>query len=374
MNKRKFLKFGVGCCVWSLGNFWKKGLILGSPPDRKLKNWTWITTDLNTSVDEWKRKLASMHEAGINAIIPEIFDSRFAYYGSKHLPVKAEWLEQLIPLAKAEGLEIHAWMWSMPCNIEEVRQKHPDWFAVNGKGESAADKPAYVDYYKFLCPSRPEVQHFLETRVSELAEYDDLNGIHLDYIRFPDVILAEALQPKYGIVQDKEYPQYDYCYCEICRREFRAKTGQDPLKIKDPSSNKEWRQFRYDRITNLVNGKLVPIARAHKKMITAAVFPNWEHVRQQWPVWNLDAVLPMLYHGFYKKDISWIEEQTAKGVKSLSSRIPLYSGLFIPDLNPEPLGRAVDASIAGGAGGTSLFSANAMTNAHWEIFRQKAKV
>ena len=364
---------GAGGFAWSFANFRVASQLFGSTGRRKLKNWTWITTDLKTSTDAWKRKFESMHEAGVDAVIPEIFDSHFAYYGSRHLPVKAEWLEQLIPLAMAEGLEIHAWMWSMPCNIEEVRQKHPEWFAVNGRGESAADKPAYVDYYRFLCPFHPEVQQFLQTRVSELARYGELNGIHLDYIRFPDVILAEALQPKYGIVQDREYPQYDYCYCELCRREFKANTGQDPLKIKDPGANTEWRQFRYDRITNLVNGKLVPIARADGKMISAAVFPNWEHVRQQWPVWHLDAVLPMLYHGFYNKDIQWIQEQTAKGVKSLASRIPLYSGLFIPDLNPESLGRAVDASIAGGAAGISLFSASAMTDAHWKSFRQKAK-
>jgi uncharacterized lipoprotein YddW (UPF0748 family) len=374
MNKREFLK-GLGACglVWSVRNTLEPISLLGNDTERKRKNWTWITTDLKTPADERKRQFARMREAGIEAVLPEIYDSRFAYYASSHLPVKMEWLEQLIPLAKAEGLEIHAWMWSMPCNIEDIRRKHHDWFCVNSKGESAADKPAYVDYYKFLCPSRPEVQQFLQTTVAELVKYQGLDGIHLDYIRFPDVILAEALQPKYGIVQDREYPQYDYCYCEVCRREFKSKTGLDPLQLKDPSTNQEWRQFRYDRITELVNNKLVPIAYNNKKMITAAVFPNWENVRQQWPVWQVDAVLPMLYHSFYGKDIGWIREQTQKGVKSLSLRIPLYSGLFVPELSPEALSRAIDASLEGGASGVSLFAAGAMTDAQWERFREKAR-
>ncbi|MGE5457771.1 MAG: Tat pathway signal protein, partial [Methanococcaceae archaeon] len=195
----------------------------------------------------------------------------------------------------------------------------------------------------------------------------------LDYIRFPDVILAETLQPKYGIVQDKEYPEYDYCYCEVCQKEFRKQSGIDILQLKDPSKNKEWRQFRYDRITHLVNDILVPVAHANKKLITAAVFPNWEMVRQQWPVWKLDAVLPMLYNNFYNKGIDWIKEQTEKGVASLTGRLPLYSGLFIPQLSPEDMTKAIEASYSGGASGIVLFSAQSMTDAHWKNFTQLIK-
>ena len=38
-------------------------------------------------------------------------------------------------------------------NRRELLDKHPDWYAVNRKGESCHDKPAYVDYYRFLCPN-----------------------------------------------------------------------------------------------------------------------------------------------------------------------------------------------------------------------------
>ncbi len=338
--------------------------------DGKFKTWAWVTTDLETTVDGWKKKFARMREAGLDAVLPEIYDSRFAYYQSQHLPVAESWLEQILPLAKEAGLEVHAWMWSMPCNIEEIRLEHPEWFSVNRNGESTVDKPAYVDYYKFLCPSRPEVQQFIQQRVAELAQYPALDGIHLDYIRYPDVILAEALQPAYGIVQDREYPQYDYCYCEVCRSEFKARTGLDPLALEEPSANQEWKQFRFDRITNLVNNIIVPLAHRHHKQVTAAVFPNWESVRQQWFAWNLDGMLPMLYHNFYNGDMGWIRAQTEKGVRLLEDRVPLYSGLFVPQLTPALLIEAVEASRKGGASGTSLFHAQAMTEEHWRSFEK----
>jgi len=368
MNKREFLKsIGIGAAA-----YWGSQVIPGCAPalmkrqKSRLKNWVWITTDVKKPDDEWISLFRSMRRAGIDAIVPEVYDGHRAYYASRHLTVGELWLERLLPLAKAEGLEVHAWMWCMPCNNEEVRTKHPEWFAVNRKGESAGEKPAYVDYYRFLCPSRSEVHEFIRATVSELSDVELLDGVHLDYIRFPDVILAEGLQPKYGIVQDREFPEYDYCYCEVCRAEFRSRGGSDPLAMQDPSTSGEWRQFRYDQITRLVNGTLIPVARAKKKQITAAVFPNWEMVRQEWSQWDLDAVLPMLYHGFYNQGIDWIGEQTKRGIASLRRPIPLYSGLFIPQLTPESLEESVAISLEAGAAGVSLFSAQAMTAAHWQ--------
>jgi uncharacterized lipoprotein YddW (UPF0748 family) len=337
------------------------------------KHWAWVNTEPNLPDDEWKRRLARMKAAGIGAILPEIFNNRAAAYQSAHLPVLGPWLEQLLPLAREAGLEVHAWMHAMTCTIPQVNQEHRDWFAVNGLGESAVDKPAYVGYYQFLCPSHPEVQAFLRQRVEELSRYAELTSIHLDYIRFPDVILAAALQPQYGIVQDREYPQYDYCYCARCRAGFEERTGTDPLSLPDPGASAQWRQFRCDLITHLVREVLAPIARRRGKQVTAAVFPNWEHVRQQWSAWDLDAVLPMLYHSFYRENLEWIGGECRRGVESLQgSRTALYSGLFVPALKPEELARAMQVSVEGGAQGVSLFSAGAMSEAHWEEFSRAA--
>ena len=240
-------------------------------------------------------------------------------------------------------------------------------------GESSLEKPAYLPYYKFLCPARPVLRQFLAQRVEELAQYDELSGIHLDYIRYPDVILAAALQPHYGIVQDREYPEYDYCYCEVCRRDFKESAGVDPLDIEDPSRNQQWRQFRCDRITHIVNDILIPIGRRRHKAMTAAVFPNWEHVRQQWQLWDLDGVLPMLYHHFYNEGTGWIKEKCRQGIGALEKDIPLYSGLMVDTDQPEQLDETIAASRAGGAAGISLFSAAGMSAAHWKIFAAAAQ-
>jgi hypothetical protein len=309
-------------------------------------------------------------------------------YNGGHNP---ETYRRVGKIAKAAGLEFHTWIPTM------VQAKNPllkaEWYAVNGNGESAFDKPAYVDYYKFLCPSHPEVYLFISQLYTAVAEVEEVDGIHLDYIRFPDVILAEGLWVKYGLVMDREYAEYDYCYCDKCVDDFKASSGIDIRQAEDPSQVQAWKQFRYDLITSLVNRLAVDIHKKGKK-INAAVFPGpgsiaQKIVRQEWDKWNLDAVFPMNYNDFYLKGTDWIGEVTREGVEAIHNKIPLYSGLFIcpnpgnksqendPEnhgLIPEEIGTAIRASMENGASGICLFTPGRMTDAHWKEFDKAIRI
>ncbi len=288
-------------------------------------------------------------------------------------------------IAKEAGLEFHTWI---PTMVQRENPKiEKEWYAVNGLGESAFEKPAYVEYYKFLCPSREGVYQFLEDLYGRVADVEEVDGVHLDYIRFPDVILARGLWDKYGLVMDKEYPQFDYCYCDVCVSNFREQTGIDIREVEDPSRVEEWKQFRYDLITDIVN-RLAVMVHARNKEITAAVFPGPNSiakkiVRQEWDKWNLDAFYPMNYNDFYLEDTEWIGEVCREGVTAINDRAPLYSGLFIcpdpeskttePDpenhgLIPSELDDAIRESMINGAAGICLFTPGRMTEEHWKIF------
>ncbi|WP_251953899.1 hypothetical protein [Salinibacter ruber] len=170
----------------------------------------------------------------------------------------------------------------------------------------------------------PRAQDFIERRVEEITSIDGLDGIHFDYIRFPDVVIAEALQPKYGIVQHEEQAPYDYCYCDVCRSKFERDHGADPYDLEDPATSTAWRLFRYESITNLVNDRLIPIARENGKAVSAATFPNWEAVRQRWHHWDLDYVHPMLYHNFYHAGANWVRDETRAGIERLRGTGPVH--------------------------------------------------
>jgi hypothetical protein len=290
-------------------------------------------------------------------------------------------------IAKEVGLEFHAWIPTL-VQPKEGLLDH-SLYAVNGLGESAWDKPAYVEHYKFLCPDREEVYDFLEKMYAAVADVPEVDGIHLDFIRFPDVILAKGLWDKYGLVRDREYPQYDYCYCDTCVSDFMKLTGINIREVADPSQVEEWKQFRYDLITRLVN-RLADMVHSKNKLITAAVFPGpksiaMKLVRQEWNKWNLDAFYPMNYNDFYLEGTDWIGEVCAEEVSSIDNRVPVYSGLFIcpspekkstePDpenhgLVPGELADAINKSVDNGATGICLFTPRRMTREDWKIFEK----
>ena len=63
-------------------------------------------------------------------------------------------------------------------------------YAVNRKGESAYSVQAYVPYYKCLCPNQEGTAEFLLNLYGKVADIPEVDYIHLDYIRYVDVILA----------------------------------------------------------------------------------------------------------------------------------------------------------------------------------------
>lgn len=327
------------------------------PVKTSLKNWAWIPARQVPSLDDWKRLFEKMRYNGVTGAL---------VHG------KPDEIFKLVPVARDTGVDLHHWIITLRCTDDQVKQDHPDWFMINRKGVSCLDKPPYIPGYTWLCPSREEVVEYLEKRVAGLAELQGLAGIHLDYIRYPDVILPVGLQPKYNLVQDKEYPEFDFCYCDVCRAKFKKETGLDPLKLPDPSANQAWRQYRYRQVTDLVN-RLVKVAHGKDKQLTAAVFPSpsiaRRLVRQDWPSWNLDSFHPMMYHKYYNEDVPWIGEVTKEGVQALAGKAPLYSGVLIKMLTPAELAEATKLAIQNGAGGVTLFTATYMTDDHWKALR-----
>ena len=334
------------------------------------KHFVWMRPSITRSADDWRRDFELLRAAGIHGIIPEVYNGRQTLFRSTRLPVRATWLNDTLPLARAAGLEVHAWMWCMPCLLDTVITQHPDWYNVNAKGESAVSKPAYVDYYKFLDPARPEVREFVRDTVRELAAIDGLTGVHLDYIRHPDAILPKGLWSKYGITQERVHPPYDYGYTEYSRKLFKDKHGVDPITLADPETSREWLQYRLDSVVDLVKDYLAPAARAGGKKISAAVFPGPSlartMVRQDWGRFGLDAYYPMLYSSFYEAGPEFVKKYTDEGRSTVTA--PVYSGLYVAPMSDAELSESIGMALAAGAAGVSIFDAGAMNPARWKVF------
>ena len=354
MERRRFLELTGGFAAGALAA--PRALALGGEArSGEFSGWSWVHGN-GDNPGVWRDRFARLRAAGLRGVLVGGGDTI-----------------RLAEAARSEGLAFHAWTWILNRSGDGwVKANHPEWFSVSRKGESSLDKPPYVPYYQWLCPSREPVREYLRGVVGEIAAMPGVDGVHLDYIRHPDVILPKALWAKYGLVQDHEMAEFDFCYCEVCRAAFRRESGADPLQLPDPAVSQAWREFRWNSVTGVV-ARLARAVRERGKLISAAVFPTpsiaRRLVRQAWEQWPLDLVFPMTYHGFYEEGIPWIEGAVREGVAALGGRAPLHAGLYLPDLQPEQLGEAIAAAKAGGAAGVSVFEMGGLSDGHLAVLK-----
>ncbi len=321
--------------------------------------WCWISAGQIADVDSSMHLLQSQ---GIDGIL---------------LTGSIDKYNEIIPIAEKYGIRVHAWTWIMNSTQRDTLKKHPEWLSVNRNGHSLSDSMAYVHYYKFMCPAIPEVRNYIYNRVTQLCQIDGLEAISLDYHRYVDVILPEKLWDKYGIVQDIEYPEWDYGYHPAMLAKFSEKHGYNPQENTDPTQDSLWRKFRYDQISEIAR-EIQKIAHAHGKKLSASPFPTptlaMRHVRQEWNTWNLDMAFPMVYNGFYAEEgPDWLQACILENINHPDlQQVEMYTGLYVPGHRGQDfdLKSAIDIAFANGSVGVALFDYGTLSADEWKMIRE----
>jgi len=283
-------------------------------------------------------------------------------------------LRALIAAAHAQGLRVHAWVnvLSLGSNREApvLRNLGPEAVQVDRRGRSMLDYPQLElpppdsQFLRlgtpaiWLDPGAPGVAQRLTRVFAELVEhYPELDGLHLDYIRHPDVLpFSPGSRFEVGL---------DYGYGAATRARFTGETGLRAPFGPPGSSANAWDAWRREQVTTLVRA-IRDAARASRRalVLSAAVWPfperSYFSVYQDWPGWLdeglLDFAVPMLYttddHFF------GTELRAYHGIASDRIWVGLGSWLFAeaPDRAANQFRRAHSAGLAG----VSLFSHDAL--------------
>lgn len=166
--------------------------------------------------------------------------------------------------------------------------KHPDWRLLlrDGNPTGAAETG-----HNFANPAHPDVRDFLCRLCEELARRYDIDGLVLDYVRYPD-----------GGDQDAGYDPYT-------RKRYRDAFGVDPIDVFRDPRRAEWRRwvwFRELQVLETVAAIRQRVKAVRPKMIlSAAVFPmpaekryvdtRFQNWREMMSRGYLDAIMPMAY-------------------------------------------------------------------------------
>ncbi len=245
-------------------------------------------------------------------------------------------LEAAVRLAAPHGIEVHAWInalqvWSTGAgtpSADHPLRVHPEWAMVSSSGQSmTALYGRTPSTHVFLCPARDEVRRFLRDLSVEIATGYPVDGVHLDYIR---------------------YPSGSYCFCSVHTSRFRAVHGRDP-RVGDPAFD----AWRYDDVTQLVREIKDDLAAASPDaQLSAATFPRLGDKFQDGPRWMREGLLDFVCPMIYTRDDDALRARV-RDWSAISGGRDVYAGIMVPF---DRVASQIRVAREAGAEGVALFS------------------
>ncbi len=185
-------------------------------------------------------------------------------------------------------LEIHAWFTTFVITghkLENLHPEHvyftkPEWVTC----DFSQDKMDYQSYMgAYLDPGIPQIQEYTKNVILDLVTNYKVDGIHLDYIRYPDS---------------------HYGFSELALEAYKK-----DVKFQDADA---WKQWKEDQITNFMKDIYSNIKKISPDVqVTAAVISNLdeaERYSQNWIKWLQEGYLDRAYLMEYSTSTSTIEK------------------------------------------------------------------
>lgn len=355
-----------------------------SQPSTPEMRGVWVVRTAMVSPQAVDQAVEEAARAGYNALFVQVRGRGDAFYRSSIVP-RSELLRgqpagfdplaRLLDAARARGLRVHAWMnvlltagFDVPLARDHVLARHPEWAMVPraqaaraltaDRGERlalarAGAPPAAEGHY--LSPAVPAVGAHLEAVVRELVAGYGLDGLHLDFIRYPS-------------------PEYDWSPAAL--RAFRARAGKGWLLDAPARDPEGWSAFHREALDGLV-ARLSTAARRARPgiVISAAVVPDAERAgrerHQGWTAWLesglIDAACPMAY----TPDTREFREQ----ITVLRARLGgerLWAGVGAYRLPVQGVVEKIHAAREAGAAGVVVFSHESLRGGDLDRLRTEA--
>ncbi len=315
--------------------------------------------------DEIRKIIKKYADLNINIILPEVVARGYTIYPSSLIDRDPRFEGAIDPLpviideAHKHGMEVHAWVWVFRAGYTKDRgailKKHPEWVEINKFGEDLSANGGL-----WICPAIPEARKFLINLFSEIVMKYDVDGLHLDYIRY------EIQSPT------------PYGYNEYTRSLFEKQYGIDPLNIDRLSYNQiHWNRFRERQINTFVQSVSQEIRSLKPGIIISAavgsdinvarlnLMQNWQNwVDNKW----IDFITPMTYMNNTEKFKNLVasQEETINSKAILVPGIGLHTHKDRADITAEQI--AITRML--NTEGQALFSSSHLQDSHQQMLKK----
>lgn len=349
----------------------------------------WVLRSSLASPERIAELVRTATAGGYNTLLVQVRGRGDAYYDStidpratelSRQPASFDPLAHTLEVAHAAGLKVHAWfnvnLVSSAITVPRVREhivvRHPEWLMVpralaGTLGRLDPTAAGYVGQLArwtrgeaesveglYLSPVPEGAQDYTLSVITELMRAYPLDGLHLDYVRYPsaDFDYSRAAVQAFRAAQTAVTP-----LAERARLDHLAKTDLTAWPRMYPDA---WDTFRRHRLTTLVT-RIRDVVKMERPaaLVSSAVVPDPEEARtmkfQDWSAWAeaglLDVICPMAY----AMSVDAFAAQVTVATAAAHGR-PVWAGIGAWRL---PVGRAADhvaAARRAGAAGVVLFS------------------
>ncbi len=333
------------------------------------KRAIWVVRDALKSPAELEKIVNVAASADISDIYVQVRALGRCYYLSDIEPrasfITPEYdpLNLLIKMCEIYNIRVHAWInmfyiWSgsqPPPESNHPFNLFPQYIlAKEGLPEYTDLKKAGIEGY-FLDPQSIDINKYLLNVLLEVADKYVINGIHLDYFRYPDV---------------------EYSFTADSRTNFRLDHFLDPLKLyRDPEkfvkyyghgvfqqADKEYRQFLGEVLSNYLSGIYNTVkAKRNNLELSVAVKPDPVEAKfryfQDWQKWirdqYCDYVVLMNYRTEWNDFVKVLNQ-----LQDAPEREKIIMGISTYNQNEDAVQKRLKAVHQAGFGGFALFSYN----------------
>lgn len=333
----------------------------------------WLDRGTIVAINTQKEMAAlfeSIKASGINIVYFETVNAGYSIHSSS--------ITEQNPLAKGKKLlkwatreahkrdiELHAWLWvyavgnkrhnqivNKEFNFEgPVLNKHQDWSLLGLEGNLC---PKGQHEY-WIDPSNEDAKEYLLDLIKEIAFKYDVDGIQLDYIRYPFQTKSNLMG--LNINSRQLFEQETGCMLDDLSRE--------KLKIFNL-----WKQDKINSFVESVNQEIKK--RKRNFIISAAVFGGSNYrrlntIQQDWVEWSDNAWVDVLNPMIYSKTKENFIYSTSVFNKKVGGKVFVYPGIALKHLDDFSLVDQVITVNNLGLNGNTIFAM-----AHLD--KEKAKI
>lgn len=326
----------------------------------------WVTAwqDGILTPEQTDATIKAAKDANLNAIFVQVRKTADAYYNSsieprgENIAGPADYdpLGYFIDKAKEQGLEVHAWavifrIWkgdSLPESACHIYYQQREWLSRSQSGVMQASDGVWLD------PGLPEVQDYTVKVLMDLVSKYNIDGLHLDYIR---------------------YPGSEWGYNAQAVERFNKATGRSGNPAPGDSAWCNWRRKQVTETVRRIYQEVIT-CKPHIK-VTAATIP-WGNcpsdftkatpyikVLQDWRTWMKEGILDANVVMNYKDDTTASGQKSFRGWIDGANRWRYGRHAYIGQWFKEDTASATQQILAGRKKGVDGFSGFYFNDEPW---------